>query len=294
MPEILYHNFLNLPPELSDADQSRAVVLPLPVDITASWKRGTGAGPNAIILASHHIEFFDEELGARVVEAIGGIHTHPFLEFSDVPEAVFEEIRDRARELVREGRLLVSLGGEHSVTWPLVYAHKEVWDDICVLQIDAHADLREEYKNTPLNHACPMRRLMEHGVHVTALGIRSVDETEAALLNGPLRRTFLDCEYHGRIREVIPEIVASLPGKHVYVTIDVDGFDPALMPATGTPIPGGVTWHEALSLLRAVAREKTIVGADVVELMPRADLHACDSVAARLVYKIIGYSCLNR
>jgi agmatinase len=159
-----------------------------------------------------------------------------------------------------------------------------------VLQIDAHADLRDTYKGSPFNHACPMKRIMDLGVHVTAVGIRSVDESEAHLLEGDLRSTFLAHEIVGRVGERLDEIVESLPGEHLYITIDLDGLDPAVVPAVGTPIPGGLDWFETLSLLRALFRNRKVIGADIVELSPREGLHCSDSAAARLAYKMVAYS----
>jgi agmatinase len=185
--------------------------------------------------------------------------------------------------------MVISLGGEHSVTHPLVKAHLELWPDLCLLQVDAHADLRDTYLGSRYNHACPMRRIMDLGVHVTAVGIRSVDESEAPFLNGPLRKTFLDCQLAGSYIDIIPEIVDSLASENVYISFDLDGFDPAVVPAVGTPVPGGLGWREALALLRAVSENRTVVGADVVELRPTEGLHCSDSAAARLVYKIIAY-----
>ncbi len=281
--------FLDLPPENSDLKTSRVIILPLPLDITASWKRGTDEGPAAIIEASHHIELYDEEVGFDPSEAAGGIATHPTPDLPTDPGVAMKEIEHLASGLLREDSFLISLGGEHSVTYPLVKAHQNLWPDLCVLQIDAHADLRGEYRGSPYNHGCPMRRIMELGVHVTAVGIRSVDQSEAPLLNGELRRTYLAHDVADQLPKLAGEIVDSLPSKHVYITIDLDGLDPSVVPAVGTPVPGGLGWWETLKLLRALAEERTIVGADVVELSPREGLHNADSVAARLVYKLIAY-----
>lgn len=281
--------FLNPPPHLTDPERSGVIILPLPLDITASWKRGTDSGPNAIIEASHHIEYYDEELGFDLCEAVGGIATHASPELPKDPAAAVEAIETLAKSLVREKRLLLSLGGEHSVTYPLVKAHKTIWPDLCVLQIDAHADLRDQYFGSPYNHACPMRRIMELGTHVTAVGIRSVDESEYPLLNTDLHRTFFAHETVGSMDERIPEIIDSLPSANVYITIDLDGLDPSVVPAVGTPVPGGLKWEETIALIRAVAREKKIVGVDVVELSPRAGLHYADAAAARIAYKLISY-----
>jgi len=289
-----YPRFLDVEDELHDENTAGAAVLPLPYDATTSWKQGTDAGPARIIEASHHIEFYDEELACNVAAETGGIVTYPSLKPQDDPAAARETIRSHVSALLSSRRPLITLGGEHSITFPLVEAHAEKWPDLCVLQIDAHADLRDEYNGSPYNHACPMKRILDMGIHVTAVGIRSVDESEASLLNGPLRRTFLDCTTAGRISDILQDIVASLPSKNVYLTIDLDGISPAEMPAVGTPIPGGLSWYELLSLLRALYSEKDVIGADVVELMPVPGLHGSDSLAARLVYKLIGYHMKNK
>ena len=281
--------FLDPEPGLGDAESSGALVLPLPLDLTCSWKRGTDGGPAAIIEASHHIEYWDEEVGFDACAALGGIATHPAPELPTDPSAAAAAVEELASGLLKPGRLLVSLGGEHSLTHPLVAAHQRRWPGLSVLQIDAHADLRDSYQGSPHNHACPMRRIMELGVHVTAVAIRSADESEAGLMDGELRRTFWAHEVCGRLDGYVDEIVASLPGEDVYITIDLDGLDPSVVPAVGTPIPGGLGWFETLGLLRALFGGKNVVGADVVELSPREGQQGSDSAAARLVYKMLAY-----
>ena len=288
--EQVFPNFLNLPPGFSDPESSGVMILPLPLDLTCSWERGTAAGPRAIIAASHHIEYFDEELGFETAGVVGGIATHPEPELPADPAAAAAAIESRAGDLIRPERLLLSLGGEHAVTWPLVKAHHARFSDLCVLQIDAHTDLRDTYMGSPFNHACPMRRIRELGVPVTAVGIRSADASETALLEDDLHHTFWAHETAGRLGNRIEEIVATLTAEHIYITIDLDGFDPAVCPAVGTPVPGGLEWYETLALLRAVCGTGRVVGADVVELSPRPGLHYADAAAARLVFKLIGYS----
>ena len=284
-----YPNFLNLEPELCDPERSGAAILPLPLDLTASWKRGTAEGSAAIIEASHHIERFDGEVGFDACEAAGGIYTCSSPDLPMDPRAADEAIESLAASLLRPQRLLISLGGEHSITFPLVRAHRLRWPGLCVLQIDAHADLRDTYRGSTFNHACPMRRIIELGVHVTAVGIRSVDESERHLLESDLHRTFHADQVAGKLAESIGTIIESLPAEEVYITIDLDGLDPSVVPAVGTPVPGGLGWYETLALLKAVAAEKRVVGADVVELCPRSGFHHADSAAARLVYKLIAY-----
>ncbi len=287
--EYEHPGFLGLAPEDADPERARVLVLPLPLDITASWGRGTDRGPAALIRASHHLELYDEELDLDVATAVGGIATWPTPFLPCEPRAAFEAVRALAMTLVRPDRLVVSLGGEHSVTYPLVEAHRRTWPELCVLQVDAHADMRSSYLGSEYNHACPMRRLMESGVHVTSVGIRSMDDSEREFLRSERSRIWLAHEVAGRLAERAAEIVDALPAPDVYLTIDLDGLDPAVCPAVGTPVPGGLGWYETLALVRTLAERRRIVGADVVELSPREDLHLADAAAAKLTYKIIGY-----
>lgn len=286
--------FLNLDDASSDPDRSGFLILPLPLDLTASWKRGTAEGPTAIIEASHHIEFYDEELDAVPSELAGGIATHPTPELPSDPAAAAEAVYALAKPLLRPERLLLSLGGEHAVTAPLVRAHRELWPDLSVVQIDAHADLRDTYMGSPHNHACPMRRVVEDGTFVTGIGIRSLDEPERTFIRGERSRLHLGHEVAGRLETLAEEIIAGVPPGPVYLTIDLDGLDPSVVPAVGTPVPGGLGWAETLAFIRRLARSRRIIGADVVELAPREGLHYADAAAARLVHKIVGYVAFAR
>jgi agmatinase len=287
--EIVYPNFLGQPPVQTDPNLAGAMVLPLPVDITASWGRGTDRGPAAIIAASHHLELYDEELDLDVCERLNGVATHPEVALPSDPAEASAAIRALAEPLVTPNRILMSLGGEHAVTWPVVEAHRATWPDLCVVQIDAHADMRADYMGSIYNHACPMRRLMESGVHITSVGIRSMDSSERQFLRSDRSRIWLAHEIAGRLIDRAATIIDQLPSDHVYLTIDLDGLDPSICPAVGTPVPGGLGWYETLHFIRELARRREIVGADVVELSPRQDLHLSDAVAAKLVYKILGY-----
>ena len=267
--DLIRPNFLNLDEEASDADRSGVLILPLPLDITASWKRGTGDGPAAILAASHHIEFYDEELDAIPWELVGGIATQPTPELPVDPAAASQVIFEIASSLVRPDRLLLSLGGEHAVTAPLVRAHRAVWPALSVVQIDAHADLRDSYLGSPHNHACPMRRIVEDGVFLTGIGIRSLDEPERRFIRGERSRLHLGHQVAGRLAEVAEEIIAGVPPGPVYLTIDLDGFDPSVVPAVGTPVPGGLGWAETLAFVRRLCESRPVVGADVeISSMP--------------------------
>ncbi|MEW6363176.1 MAG: agmatinase [Acidobacteriota bacterium] len=279
-------NFLGLGRRLSEFETSRYLILPVPYDATTSYRSGARYGPEAIIASSRFMEFYDEELGFEPCRA--GIHTLPPLDVdTSGVEATVGRIFRAARSALASGKTLVTLGGDHSISPPLVRAHAARYRDLHVLQFDAHSDLRDSYMGSRFNHACAARRMGEFA-GVTGVGIRSMTPQCAALVKsgGPFSMFTA-----GDIRADagwIDRVVDAL-GEPVYVTIDLDAFDPSVVPSTGTPEPGGLLWHDVTALLREVARRRRVVGADIVELSPIPGLHAPDFLAARLVYKLIGY-----
>jgi agmatinase len=273
-----------LPHKLSFRD-SRVVILPIPVDRTTSYVPGTRDGPREILIASSHMELWDEEVGADVHGI--GIFTLPEMElpFGELP-AVLDEIQRVATEILSHDKFLMTLGGEHSITPPLVAAAARKYPGLSVLQVDAHADLRETFMGTPHNHACAMRRVLEHAA-VTQVGIRSLSTEEAEAIPSLKTKIFYDTTMRQDPRWI--ESVVETLGDPVYVTIDVDGLDPAIMPATGTPEPGGLSWYELLGLLRATIRRRNVIGCDIVELSPLPGIVAPNFLCAKLAYKILSY-----
>jgi agmatinase len=261
------------------------VILPVPVDRTTSYVGGTRNGPREILLASSHMELWDEEINADVHGA--GIFTLPEMElpFGELAP-LLDEIKRVASEIVRRDKFLVTLGGEHSITPPLVAAAAEKYSGLSVLQIDAHADLRESYMGTQHNHACAMRRTLEFAP-ITQVGIRSMSTDEAQAISRLRTKVFYDVSMR-KDPAWIADVVESL-SERVYITIDVDGMDPGIMPATGTPEPGGLSWYEMLALLRAVVERRTVVACDLVELSPLPGIMAPNFLCAKLVYKILSY-----
>ena len=272
-------------PEPRSFDDSRVVILPVPVDRTTSYVPGTRNGPREILQASSHMELWDEELGVDIHGI--GIFTLPEMElpFGELAP-LMEEIRRVAAEILARDKFLVTLGGEHSITPSLVAAAAERHRGLTVLQIDAHADLRDSYMGTPHNHACAIRRTLEHA-RVTQVGIRSMSSEEAEVAGSLNTTIFYDTTMRQDPRWV-DRVVETL-GDAVYITIDVDGMDPAIMPATGTPEPGGLSWYEMLTLLRATIDRRRVVACDVVELSPLPGLMAPNFLCAKLVYKILTY-----
>jgi len=272
-------------PTTTDFAHARVVILPVPLDRTTSYVPGTRGGPHEILVASSHMELWDEETQTDVHSV--GVFTLPEMEFPFATmEEVVEEIRRVAAEIVSRDKFPVILGGEHSITAPVVAAMAVKYPGLSVLQIDAHADLRESYMGTRHNHACAMRRVLEHA-RATQVGVRSLSSEEAAA--APTLPTTIFYDYNmRRDADWIDRVVDSL-GETVYITIDCDGLDPAIMPAVGTPEPGGLTWYETLALIRRVIESRRVVGCDIVELCPLPGIVAPNFLCAKLIYKILTY-----
>jgi agmatinase len=277
--------FGGVAPSTSDFDSARVVILPVPLDRTTSYVPGTRNGPHEILVASSHLELWDEET-ATDVHSIG-ICTLPEMEFPFATmDEVIREIRRVASELIARGKFPFVLGGEHSITAPVVAALADRHPGLSVLQIDAHADLRDSFMGTPHNHACAMRRVLEHA-RATQVGIRSLSPEESREI--PSLRTNVFYDFNMRKDDRWIERVVDSLAETVYITIDCDGLDPAIMPAVGTPEPGGLSWYETLALLRRVMESRRVVGCDLVELCPLPGNVAPNFLCAKLLYKILAY-----
>lgn len=282
----LPNNFGLLEADASDYETSRVAVLPVPFERTTSYGKGTTGGPAGILRASQSMELYDEELGCE--PCTQGIATLPsFLpEAFDMEEAM-AELQAEAKVHMERGKFLVTLGGEHSLSQAPVKAAREAFGEIGVVQLDAHADLREEFEGTPYSHASVMKRIFDAGIPALPVGIRSLSQPESALIKEHNLPVIWGYELD-RAEELFPQKLAALPEK-IYLTFDIDFFDPSLVPATGTPEPGGGLWYPTLRLLRHLFRTKTVVAMDVVELAPVGGHPASDFLAAKLVYKCLGY-----
>ena len=276
--------FLALDPQEHSLERSRVVLLPVPYDATTSYRAGTRDGPAAIVEASRQMEDHDTELGYE--PSAVGIYTAPEIEpHAGGPEAMAERVYQAVAWYTGQDKLVGLLGGEHSLSAGAVRAIAEQTQDVSVLVFDAQADLREEYQGSPRSHASAVRRIADHAP-VTLVGVRSMTGGEAELARTRSIPLF------PRGREPITDVEGIVEGlsANVYVSFDLDAFDPSLMAAVGTPEPGGLGWWEALTILRAVAERRRIVGFDVVELAPAEGPEACAYTAAKLVYKIIAYA----
>ncbi|HEX9867204.1 MAG TPA: agmatinase, partial [Candidatus Tectomicrobia bacterium] len=272
-------------PEDSAFEQAQVVILPIPYEQTTTYGTGTKEGPHALIAASRHMELYDEELDYEVYQV--GIHTLRELEpTASGPKAMLDRITEVTGELLDHGKFVVGLGGEHTISFGLVRAYAERFPGLSVLQFDAHTDLRDTYQGTPYNHASVLRRISEL-VPAVQVGIRSLSREEATWVKGHNARLFYASEVVGSPSSATA-ISAALTDQ-VYITICLDGFDPSIMPAVGTPEPGGLGWYDVLRIVRRVAETRHIVGFDVVELFPIPGNVAPDFLAAKLVYKVLGY-----
>jgi len=282
-------NFLGLPDEHADFAEAGVVILPVPYEATVSYMGGTRFGPRALLHASRFVELYDHELDAEPYTI--GIHTLPPLMLSGAgPQVALDELRAAFDALLPAGKLVVMIGGEHSVSGPPILAHADrlpAGRTLSVLQLDAHADLRAEYEGTPLSHAAVMYRVHQR-VNLVQVGIRSLTVEERRLMRARPDRITVVFGHELEGDDWIDRAMEAL-GPDVYLTVDVDYFDPALMPSTGTPEPGGGHWYPTLRLLDRVFRERRVVGCDVVELAPLPGIVAPDFLAAKLVYKLIGF-----
>jgi agmatinase len=276
--------YLGLTDEFAGLDVAKVVILPIPFDKTTTYTQGADRGPAALIEASRNMEMYDVESNSEPY--LIGIHTAaPIL--AETSKEMIRLTQESAFSFLKKGKFIVGLGGEHAITPPLVAAQAQIHDNFSILQFDAHADLVPAYENNPFSHACAMARVKEipQVSHIVSVGIRSVSSEEVPFLDYP--HTFFAHLLHDG-DQWMDQVIEKLSDK-VYITFDLDAFDSALMPSTGTPEPGGLSWHQATKLLKKVAKNKQIIGFDVMELCPINNLKSPDYLAAKLVYKLLSY-----
>jgi agmatinase len=275
-------HFGDLSEEYSALQSARVVIIPAPYDGTSTWIKGADKGPAAIIEASTHMELYDIETDSEVYQK--GIFTAESIDEQELPEDMVMSVSEQVRHYLRYDKFVVVLGGEHSVSLGPVKAHVEKNADLTVLQLDAHSDLRDEYEGSKYNHACVMARIKEL-CPIVQVGIRSMDSSEKQSLDKN-RVTFA-----GEIttnKNWVKNVLSKL-SQNVYITIDLDVFDPSIMPSTGTPEPGGLLWYDVLGLMRTVFENFNVVGFDLVEMCPDEMNKAPDFLAAKLIYKLLSY-----
>jgi agmatinase len=278
----------------SDYEKAKVVILPIPYEATTTYRRGCENGPDAILDASHQVEYYDEELEDEFWGV--GIYTHESI--SDTrngqvsSEAMLHDTQQAVQKLLADGKFVISLGGEHSITTGIVEAYRQADPTpFTVIQVDAHGDLRQEYEGSIHNHACVMKRIVDMGLPTLQIGIRSICREEADLIKAKNLAVF-------RAREIATQpdwmerALAAIQTERVFMTIDLDGIDPTLIPGVGTPEPGGMNWYSLTTFLRQVFERHDVIGCDVMELAPITDSVVSEFTAAKLVYKLIGYQAI--
>lgn len=291
----VHKNFLGIEKEFSSFEKSKVVILPIPYEATVSYGGGTAKGPDAILKASHYVELYDEETKREVHKELG-IATLEYLKLSNIDsKAALGLIYNKCLRLLDENKFIISLGGEHTISQALIASFANKYKNLSVLQIDAHSDLRIEYNGDKLSHACVMARVCEFlsPEKIVQVGIRAQCKEEAEFIKNNKVNTFYAHDIRRgkfiKLGKGWQESVLKGLTEHVYVTFDVDGLDPSIMPSTGTPEPNGLYWDEVMKLFKLLGENKKVVGADVVEFAPIKWLHYPDLTAAKLVSKMINY-----
>lgn len=274
--------YAGIPEEYSTIENSEIVLVPVPYDGTSTYGKGADLGPDAIFDASENMELYDIETDSEVY--LKGVYIAPAVLEESSPEAMVDAVETTITSYLDLGKFVTMLGGEHSVTIGSIKAFNKKYDDLTVLQLDAHSDLRPEYNGTKNNHACALHEASKT-TNLVQVGIRSMDTVELPFLN----KEKLFTSYAIRSNSNWQNDVVSKLGKNVYITIDLDAFDPSIMPSTGTPEPGGLMWNETLDLLKKVFQNSNVVGFDIVELAPIEGFSGPDFLAAKLYYKLLSY-----
>jgi len=274
--------YAGIPEAYATSEKSKIVLIPVPYDGTSSWKKGADKGPEAFLDASENMELYDIETDSEVYKQ--GIYLSQPVTENSSPEAMVEAVTEKVKSYLNRNKFVTLFGGEHSISIGAIRAFSRHYENLTVVQIDAHADLRESYEGSKCNHACALYEANQT-TNLIQVGIRSMDQSEKSVMN--YDNVFFAHEIESDdywIEQAVERMTDT-----VYITIDLDGFDPSLFPATGTPEPGGLFWYETLRFLREVFKEKNVVGFDLVELCPSPALYASDFLAAKLYYKMLSY-----
>jgi agmatinase len=267
-------------------DSSKIVLIPVPYDGTSTWQKGADKGPEAFLNASENMELYDIETGTEVYKQ--GVFLADAITENSSPEKMVDRVHEITKKYIKRHKFVTTFGGEHSISIGTIRAFNECFNDLTVLQIDAHADLRQEYQGSKCNHACAVYEASQNA-NLIQVGIRSMDVMETTVMDKD--KTYFAhemAEDDSWMDSAIDQLT-----DNVYITFDLDAFDPSIMPSTGTPEPGGLLWYETLGFLRQVFEEKNVVGFDIVELCPNSKEKSSDFLAAKLYYKMLTYKFLN-
>ncbi len=279
-------NYAGIPDEFAQLETAKVVLIPVPYDGTSTWGKGADKGPQAFLDASENMELYDIETDTEVYEQ--GIHLTEAITENKSPEAVVNAVHKMVKEHIKRNKFVTLFGGEHSISIGTIRAFNECFDNLTVLQIDAHADLRESYEGSEYNHACAVHEASKT-TNLVQVGIRSLDAIEKTFMDE--EKTFFAHDMAND--EYWTDKVIEALGDNVLITFDLDALDPSIMPSTGTPEPGGLFWYETLEFLKQVFEEKNVVGFDIVELCPNPNDKSSDFLAAKLYYKMLSYKFMG-
>lgn len=274
------NTYAGIPDKYARLDQAQVVLIPVPYDGTSTWQKGADMGPEAFLNASENMELFDIETRSEVYKK--GVYLAPAVSEKSSPEKMVEAVYKTTRNYLQQDKFVTLVGGEHSVSIGSIRAFNESFPDLTVLQIDAHADLRPEYEGSSCNHACAVYEASKT-TNLIQVGIRSMDSEELEHMDE--NRVYFA---HDLYEEWMDDAIGQMT-PNVFITIDLDAFDPSILPSTGTPEPGGLFWYETLEFLRMIFRKKNVVGFDIVELCPNPQEKSSDFLAAKLYYKMLSY-----
>lgn len=279
-------NYAGIPDEFAQLETAKIILIPVPYDGTSTWGKGADKGPQAFLEATENMELYDIETDTEVYEQ--GIHlTAPITENTS-PEAVVNIVYKTTKDYIKRNKFVTLFGGEHSISIGTIRAFNECFDNLTVLHIDAHADLRESYNGSKYNHACALHEASQT-TNLIQVGIRSMDAIEKTLNDE--EKTFFA---HDMVSdEYWVDKAMEAMTENVFITLDLDALDPSILPSTGTPEPGGLFWYETLDFLKQVFEEKNVVGFDIVELCPNASDKSSDFLAAKLYYKMLSYKFMG-
>jgi len=272
--------------EYSKIDNSKIVLIPVPYDGTSTWQKGADKGPEAFLNASENMELYDIETETEVYKQ--GVYLADAVTENSSPEAMVEAVHKATKKYIKRNKFVTAFGGEHSISIGTIRAFNECFDNLTVVQLDAHADLREEYHGSKCNHACALYEASQN-TNLIQIGIRSMDVMETTVMDND--KTYFAHEM--AIDDTWMDSAIDQMTENVFITIDLDAFDPSIMPSTGTPEPGGLLWYETMDFLKQVFAEKNVVGFDIVELCPNKIDKSSDFLAAKLYYKMLSYKFLN-
>ncbi|MEN3039145.1 MAG: agmatinase [Candidatus Kryptonium sp.] len=291
-------NFLSIPEEYSNFENSKIVILPAPYEHTTSYIKGTILGPEKLIEASHQVELYDEEFNLELFRE-AGIATLEPLDFTDLKdEKAIDLVYNTVLELLKKDKFVVTIGGEHTIAIGAMKAYSEFYPNLTILHFDAHSDLRDEYEGNKYSHACALARVYEFNKNLVQVGIRAQDVEEAKFIKENGIKTFYAWEiksgkYNKNGNDWKNAVVSEL-GENVYITFDLDYFDPSVIPAVGTPVPNGLYWDETIELLKKVCSQKNVVGFDIVELCPLMGLEYPNFTAAFFTNKLLNIIFFNK